>query len=61
MRCNTWLLEQLGVKVENIIDSELCTVCHSDLINSYRGNIDGEKQYRNLAMIWLRDNNKEVK
>ena len=61
VRCNTWLLEQLGVKVENIIDSELCTVCYSSLINSYRGNIDGEKQYRNLAMIWLRDNNKEVK
>jgi YfiH family protein len=55
VRCNTWLLEQEGVKTENIIDTGLCTVCHSDLINSFRGNIEGEKQFRNLAMIWLKD------
>ena len=55
VRCNTWLLERAGVKMENIIDSGLCTVCHKDLINSYRGNIEGEKHFRNLALIWLKD------
>ena len=55
VRCNTWLLERAGVKPDNVIDSGLCTVCHKDLINSFRGNIDGEKHYRNLAMIWLKD------
>ena len=54
VRCNTWMLERVGVKPENIIDCGLCTVCHSGLINSYRGNIKGEKHYRNLAMIWLK-------
>ena len=54
VRCNTWMLERAGVKTENIIDSKLCTVCYSDLINSYRGNNDGEKHFRNLALIWLR-------
>ena len=55
VRCNTWLLENAGVKAENIIDSGLCTVCHKDLINSYRGNIESEKHFRNLALIWLKD------
>lgn len=54
VRCNTWMLERIGVIAENIIDCGLCTVCHSDLINSYRGNIKEEKHYRNLAMIWLK-------
>ena len=54
VRCNTWMLERAGVKAEKIIDCGLCTVCHSDLINSYRGNIKEEKHYRNLAMIWLK-------
>lgn len=54
-RCNTWLLEQEGVKAENIIDSGICTACHADLVNSFRGNVEDEKQFRNLAMIWLKD------
>ena len=53
VRCNAWMLEQFGMKPENIVDSGICTVCHSDLINSYRGNRIGEKHYRNLALIWL--------
>ena len=53
--CNTWMLEKVGVNTENIIDCGLCTVCHADLINSYRGNIDSQKQWRNLALIWLKD------
>jgi murein DD-endopeptidase MepM/ murein hydrolase activator NlpD len=44
VRCNTWLLERAGVKMENIIDSGLCTVCHKDLINSYRGNIESGRK-----------------
>ncbi len=55
VRCNTWMLEKAGVNTENIIDCGLCTVCHADLINSYRGNIDSQKQWRNLALIWLKD------
>ena len=55
VRCNTWMLERAGVKTKNIIDCGLCTVCHADLINSYRGNKDDEKHWRNLALIWLKD------
>lgn len=55
VRCNTWMLEQAGLRPENIIDSGICSVCRADLINSFRGNAEGEKSYRNLAMIWLRD------
>ena len=55
VRCNTWMLEKAGVNTENIIDCGLCAVCHADLINSYRGNIDSQKQWRNLALIWLKD------
>ena len=54
VRCNIWMLERVGLKSENIIDCGLCTVCHSDLINSYRGNKEGEKYFRNLALIWLK-------
>lgn len=38
---NKLLLKELGVKEENIIDSNLCSVCNSEKINSYRadGNI----------------------
>lgn len=54
VRCNTWMLERAGVGAENIIDSGLCTVCHSNLINSFRGNVEAEKHFRNLALIWLK-------
>lgn len=33
---NKTLLEQLGLKSENIIDSNICSLCHPDQINSYR-------------------------
>jgi len=56
VRCNIWMLERAGVKAENIVDCGLCTVCHSDVINSFRGNIKEEKHFRNLAMIWLKNN-----
>lgn len=33
---NTILLQKEGLKPENIIDSGICSVCHSDKIHSYR-------------------------
>lgn len=33
---NKIMLERLGLKHENIIDCEICSVCNSDLIHSYR-------------------------
>lgn len=33
---NKIMLEKLGLKQENIIDSGICSVCNSDLIHSYR-------------------------
>ena len=33
---NKIILENLGLKKENIIDSGICSVCNSDLIHSYR-------------------------
>lgn len=33
---NKQILKRQGLKEENIIDSELCSVCNSDLIHSYR-------------------------
>lgn len=33
---NKIMLEQKGLKPENIVDSKICSVCNSDLIHSYR-------------------------
>ena len=33
---NKIILQQAGLKLENIIDSGICSVCNSDLIHSYR-------------------------
>ena len=55
VRCNTWMLERVGVRAQNIIDSGVCTVCQNDIVHSYRGNKEAEKHYRNLALIWLKD------
>lgn len=33
---NKFMLKNLGLKQENIIDSGICSVCNSDLIHSYR-------------------------
>lgn len=33
---NKIMLEQKGLKPENIIDSKICSVCNSDLVHSYR-------------------------
>lgn len=46
---NKTLLLKLGLKKENIIDSNICSVCHSNKINSYR--IDKDKFNLSTAII----------
>lgn len=38
---NRIMLEQVGLKRENIIDSGICSVCNSDLVHSYRVEKEG--------------------
>ena len=51
---NKILLEQEGLKQENIIDSGICSVCNSDLIHSYRV----ERQGYGLATALIKINDK---
>lgn len=46
------LLEEIGLKKENIIDSQVCTVCHREYFHSYRA--QGKNAGRNTAIIGLR-------
>lgn len=48
---NILLLEEIGLKEENIIDSGICTVCNPKEFHSYR--VDKENSGRNAAMIKL--------
>ena len=48
---NKIILNEAGLLKENIIDSELCTVCNSSLFHSYR--VDKEKSGRNGAFIGM--------
>ena len=48
---NRLMLEEIGIKNENIIESKLCTVCHSDVFHSYRK--DKEESGRNAAVIGI--------
>ncbi len=48
---NRIILEELGIKKENIIDSNLCSVCNSDKIASYR--VEGANFKRATAVITL--------
>ena len=48
---NKIILKEVGLKDKNIIDSNICTVCNSDLFHSYR--IDKEKSGRNGAFIGM--------
>ena len=43
------LLEDAGVKPENIIDSDVCTLCNKEVLHTRRG--DGEKFGLNAAFI----------
>ena len=49
---NKTLLLNIGLKEENIIDSNICSVCNSSLINSYR--IDKENYKVSTALITLK-------
>ena len=42
---------EAGLKEQNIIDSNICTVCNSDLFHSYR--VDREMSGRNGALIGM--------
>ena len=49
---NKILLQKEGLKPENIIDSGICSVCHSGIIHSYRM---AKKEYNTeTAMIELK-------
>ena len=49
---NMIMIKEVGIKEENIIDSNICTVCNSELMHSYRKN--GEHAGRNTAIIGMR-------
>ncbi|MCI8444574.1 MAG: peptidoglycan editing factor PgeF [Clostridia bacterium] len=49
---NQILLEKEGLKKENIIDSGICSVCHSNQIHSYR--VEKEGYGLNTALIQLK-------
>lgn len=49
---NKIILEQKGLKHENIIDSGICSVCNSDLIHSYR--VEKQGYGLNTALISLK-------
>lgn len=48
---NRTMLEEIGLLKENIIESNICTVCNKDVLHSYR--VDREKAGRNTAIIAL--------
>lgn len=52
VKINKVMLMEMGVKEENIIDSQICTVCNSNLIHSYR--TEGKLAGRNTAIIMLK-------
>lgn len=54
---NKIILAEAGLKESNIIDSNICTVCDSDLFHSFRA--DGEASGRNGAFIAVITNKKE--
>ena len=49
---NKEMLLQEGLQEENIIDCEICTVCHSDKFHSYRAK--RENAGRNTAIMSLK-------
>lgn len=52
VRINQIILEQVGLKKENIIDCGICSVCNSDLIHSYR--VEKEAYGLETALIELK-------
>lgn len=52
IKINQILLQEEGLKIENIIDSGICSVCHSDIIHSYR--VEKQGYGLNTALIELK-------
>lgn len=52
VKINQKILQREGLKPENIIDSKICSVCHSDLIHSYR--VEKQDYGLNTALIELK-------
>lgn len=52
VKINQIILEKEGLKPENIIDSGICSVCHSNLIHSYR--VEKQGYGLNTAIIELK-------
>ena len=50
---NKIILEKKGLKQENIIDSNICTVCNKDLMHSYRA--EKELYNVNTALIEIKE------
>lgn len=50
---NRCILEKVGIKPENIIESGICTVCNSEYMHSYRAM--GDKAGRNATIIALKN------
>ena len=53
VKINQVILEQAGLKKENIIDCGICSVCNSDLIHSFR--VEKEAYGLETALIELND------
>ena len=49
---NKIILQNIGLKPENIIDSGICSVCHSDMIHSYR--VEKKEYNAETAIIELK-------
>ena len=45
------MLEEIGLLKQNIIESNICTVCNKEVLHSYR--VDREKAGRNTGIIGL--------
>lgn len=46
---NKQMLKRIGLQEENIIDSNICTVCHSNICHSFRA--EKEQSGRSISMI----------
>ena len=51
VKINKILFKDIGIKEENILDSEICSMCNSDKIHSARA--EGESFTRAIALIEL--------
>ncbi len=48
---NRCLLEEVGVKPKNIVESGICTACHPEILHSHRKS--GDKAGRNVSIMGL--------